>query len=94
MKTNAYLIVAIGSALASALVTAQAESVGAAGDTLTATDTRICVTGYDHNRPDPFPGLGDFIGWAEAIERMPNGDILLVHSAGCGTVRKDKGHYR
>jgi len=49
---------------------------------LTAKQARICVTGYDHNRPDPFPGLGDFIGWAEAIERMPNGDILLAHSAG------------
>ncbi len=53
---------------------------------LTAEDARLCVTGYDYNRPDPFPGLGDFIGWAEAIERMPNGDILLVHSAGYGHV--------
>lgn len=50
--------------------------------TLTPKDVRVCVTGYDHNRPDQFPGLGDFIGWAEAVERMPNGDILLVHSAG------------
>jgi len=49
---------------------------------LTAEQARICVTGYDHNRPDPFPGLGDFIGWAKAIERMPNGDILVAHSAG------------
>ncbi|MAE68139.1 MAG: hypothetical protein CMJ18_28145 [Phycisphaeraceae bacterium] len=49
---------------------------------LTAKDVRVCVTGYDHNPPDPFPGMGEFIGWAEAIERMPNGDILLVHSAG------------
>ncbi|MAE63137.1 MAG: hypothetical protein CMJ18_02590 [Phycisphaeraceae bacterium] len=45
-------------------------------------EARICVTGHDHNRPDPFPGLGDFIGWAEAVERMPDGDILVVHSAG------------
>jgi len=52
------------------------------GKTLTAPEARICVTGYDHNRPDSFPGLGDFIGWAEAIERMPNGDILVTHSAG------------
>jgi hypothetical protein len=50
--------------------------------TLTAQEARICVTGHDHNRPDPFPGLGDFIGWAEAVERTPDGDILLVHSAG------------
>ena len=49
---------------------------------MTAREARICVTGYDHNRPDHFPGLGDFIGWAEAIERMPNGDLLLAHSAG------------
>jgi hypothetical protein len=54
----------------------------AATKKLTAADARICVTGYDHNRPASFPGLGDFIGWAEAIERMPNGDILLAHSAG------------
>ncbi|MCH2200830.1 MAG: glycoside hydrolase [Fuerstiella sp.] len=43
---------------------------------------RICVTGSDHNRPDPFPGAGDFIGWPGGVERMPNGDLLLVHSAG------------
>ena len=49
---------------------------------LTAAEARVCVTGFDHNRPEAFPGLGDFIGWAEAIERMPNGDILLSHSAG------------
>ena len=45
--------------------------------------TRACVTEIDHNRPDPFfPGLGDFIGWLERIDRMSNGDLLLVHSAG------------
>ena len=54
----------------------------AAPKKLSAEEARICVTGFDHNRPDRFPGLGDFIGWAEAIERMPNGDILLAHSAG------------
>jgi len=43
---------------------------------------RVCVTGADHNRPDAFPGLGDFIGWPGGIDRMPNGDLLLVHSAG------------
>lgn len=43
---------------------------------------RVCVSGADHNRPDPFPGLGDFIGWPGGIERMPNGDLLLAHSAG------------
>jgi hypothetical protein len=49
---------------------------------LTAADARICVTGYDHNRPDPFPGLGDFIGWVGGVSRLANGDLLLIHSAG------------
>ena len=66
------------------LILVGAEMVTAAEKKLTAKDTCICVTGYDHNRPDPFAGQGDFIGWAEAIESMPNGDILLVHSAGYG----------
>ena len=48
----------------------------------TADRTRICVTGHDHNRPDSFPGLGDFIGWAEATVRLPDGEILVAHSAG------------
>lgn len=43
---------------------------------------RVCVTGADHNRPVPFPGVGDFIGWPGGIDQMPNGDLLLVHSAG------------
>ena len=45
-------------------------------------EARVCVTGYDHNRPDDFPGLGDFIGWAGGVERLPDGDLLFVHSAG------------
>ena len=43
---------------------------------------RVCVTGWDVNRPDHFPGLGDFIGWANGLQRMPNGELLLAHSAG------------
>ena len=43
---------------------------------------RICITGFDHNRPAPFPGLGDFIGWIGAVNRLANGDLLCVHSAG------------
>lgn len=50
--------------------------------TLTAEEARVCATGWDFNRPDDFPGLGDFIGWAGGLERMPNGDLLLAHSAG------------
>ena len=59
---------------------------GAADVKKTGPEVRVCVTGYDHNRPESFAGMGDFIGWAEAIERLPNGDILLVHSAGYGHV--------
>ena len=33
---------------------------------------RICVTGYDHNRPDDFPGLGDFIGRATEPSYFPS----------------------
>ena len=47
-----------------------------------AREARVCVTGWDVNRPETFPGLGDFIGWAGGLERMPNGDLLLAHSAG------------
>ena len=54
--------------------------------TLTGKDVRVRVTGYDHNRPKPFVGMGEFIGWAEGIQRLPNGDILLIHSAGYGHV--------
>lgn len=43
---------------------------------------RLCITGFDHNRPDPFPGLGDFIGWVGAVDRLANGELLCVHSAG------------
>ena len=45
-------------------------------------EARVLVTGADYNRPESFPGLGDFIGWPGGVERMPNGDLLLVHSAG------------
>jgi BNR/Asp-box repeat len=43
---------------------------------------RICITGFDHNRPDDFPGLGDFIGWTSGAVRLANGELLFVHSAG------------
>ncbi|MBM79105.1 MAG: hypothetical protein CMJ78_00745 [Planctomycetaceae bacterium] len=43
---------------------------------------RICITGFDHNRPDPFPGLGDFIGWVGDMVRLKNGDLMFTHSAG------------
>ena len=43
---------------------------------------RLCITGFDHNRPDPFPGLGDFIGWVGGVNQLANGELLCVHSAG------------
>ncbi len=43
---------------------------------------RVCVVGFDRNRPDPFPGLGDFIGWTSGAVRLANGELLFVHSAG------------
>jgi len=49
---------------------------------LTIRQARVCITGADHNRPDPFAGIGDFIGWPGGVERLPNGDLLLAHSAG------------
>lgn len=42
---------------------------------------RVTVTGHDFNRPDPFPGRGEF-SWPGNIVRMPDGELLLVHSAG------------
>ena len=48
---------------------------------LTIKRARVCVTGATRNRPDPYPGQGKFC-WAGGIDRMPNGDLLLGHSAG------------
>lgn len=42
---------------------------------------RVTVTGYDVNRPDPYPGMGDF-GWAGNIERLADGRLMLVHQWG------------
>ncbi len=43
---------------------------------------RLLVTGARHNRPDDYPGIGDFIGWPGGIDRLPNGDLLMTHSSG------------
>ena len=43
--------------------------------------TRVVVTGPETNRPDPFPGAGDF-GWAGNLQQLPGGRLLLVHQAG------------
>lgn len=70
-------------ACASAVVgLASVLTVQAADKPLSIAEARVCVTGADHNRPPDFPGIGDFIGWPGGVERMPNGDLLLGHSAG------------
>ena len=43
---------------------------------------KICITGFDHNRPEPFEGIGDFIGWVGDVVRLANGELMFVHSAG------------
>lgn len=59
-----------------------AVTTSASAQTLDIKQARVLVTGATHNRPDPFPGLGDFIGWPGGIERLPSGELLLTHSAG------------
>ena len=56
-------------------------AIGAA-EPLTTSQARLLVTGADHNRPDSYPGIGDFLGWPGGIDRMSNGDLLLTHSSG------------
>lgn len=57
-------------------------SEAVAGDSVTIDQARVCITGSDHNRPEPFPGLGDFIGWPGGIERVADNTLLTVFSAG------------
>lgn len=52
-----------------------------AAESLTIKQARVAVTGHDVNRPDPFPGRGKF-SWPGNIVRQPDGELLLVHSAG------------
>ncbi len=52
-----------------------------AGEALTIEKARVAVTGSDVNRPDPFPGRGAFC-WAGNIQRLADGALMLVHSAG------------
>lgn len=65
------------------LLAEMAQSAAPSGPTALPLDkARICITGYDHNRPDSFPGMGDFIGWVGDVVRLANGELLFVHSAG------------
>ena len=57
-------------------------TTGLAEKPLTYKTARVCITGFDTNRPDSFPGLGDFIGWTGGATRAGNGDLLVIHSAG------------
>ena len=77
-KVTSIISFAIASSLSLQVQAAEPERVTG----LPVEEARICVTGYDHNRPDPFPGLGDFIGWVGGVERLANGDLLFILSAG------------
>lgn len=57
-------------------------TIVSAEEPLTYRTARVCVTGYDTNRPATFPGIGDFIGWTGGAVRAANGDLLVCHSAG------------
>ncbi|MDP7050703.1 MAG: sialidase family protein [Verrucomicrobiota bacterium] len=48
---------------------------------LTIEKARVLVTGPGFNRPDAFPGRGEF-SWAGNVQRLPDGELLLVHSMG------------
>ena len=48
---------------------------------LAAADARIVATGHDFNLCDPYPGRGKF-GWPGNIQRLANGDLMMVHSWG------------
>ena len=67
------LVVAIATVGPAPAVAAKPLSIGKA---------RLLVTGARHNRPDDYPGIGDFIGWPGGIDRLPNGDLLMTHSSG------------
>ena len=48
---------------------------------LTIEKARVLVTGPGFNRPDEFPGQGED-SWAGNVQRLPDGELLLVHSMG------------
>ena len=50
-------------------------------DPLTIEDARVTVSAPGFNRPDPFPGQGEF-SWPGNMVRREDGELLLVHSAG------------
>ncbi len=61
---------------------AHAEGLAIFSKPLPLKEARLLVTGARHNRPAPYPGIGDFLGWPGGIDRLPNGDLLVVHSSG------------
>ena len=67
------LVVASATVGSTSAVAAKPLSIGKA---------RLLVTGARHNRPDDYPGIGDFIGWPGGIDCLPNGDLLMTHSSG------------
>lgn len=51
------------------------------GSGFSAAEQRVTVTAPRFNRPDPFPGRGEF-SWPGNIAVLPDGELLLVHSFG------------
>ena len=82
MNFRCWLLLTLVSLIPVCPASGRAQNVSAQNVLHDIRQARVCVTGSDHNRPAAFPGLGEFIGWPGGIDRMPNGDLLLVHSAG------------
>jgi len=55
--------------------------LGTVAAPLTIEKARVLVTGPGFNRPEKFPGMGEF-SWAGNVQRLPDGELLMVHSMG------------
>ena len=73
--------VACAAALVPALMWPPSAHWAEAAKPRTIQQARVAVTGHDTNQPDPFPGWGGF-AWPGNIVRLPDGQLMLVHSAG------------
>ena len=58
-----------------------AASLSAFAAPLKIEQARVLVSGPGFNRPDNFPGMGEF-SWVGNVQRLPGGELLMVHSMG------------